>query len=106
MPHADADLAPAELSAANRRVLLRVFQHPLSHNLSWREVGALIEASGTVETAHNGDVVYALGAERQSFRPAHDKDLPTPDVMALRHFLRRAGLAPEAGTDPAVPETV
>jgi hypothetical protein len=86
-------------SAADKRVLGRIFQHPLSHNLSWRECLAMLEAIGTVEHAHNGDVVVRLGREQQSFRPERDKDMPPEDVMVLRHFLSRAGWAP--GSVPA-----
>ena len=87
------DAAPA-VTVAEQRVLARIFQHPLSHNLSWRETLALIHAIGSVEHAHNGDVVLKLGGRQQTFKPTHDKDLAAEDVMTLRRFLTGAGWAP------------
>jgi hypothetical protein len=48
---------------------------------------------GAVEPARNGDVVLQLGHEHLTFKPAHGKDLAPDDVMALRHFMARAGWA-------------
>ncbi len=89
-PQADGPASPG-LSVIQKRLMGRIFQHPMSHNLSWREVLELFHGIGSVEHAHNGDVVLHLGADHQSFLPPHDKDLGTEDIMALRHFLTRAG---------------
>ena len=94
------DAAPA-VTVAEQRVLARIFQHPLSHNLSWRETLALIHAIGSVEHAHNGDVVLKLGGRQQTFKPTHDKDLAAEDVMTLRRFLTSAGWAPGGASMPA-----
>ena len=99
---ANPDAASA-VTVAEARVLARIFQHPLSHNLSWRETLALIQAIGEVEHAHNGDVVLKLGGEHQAFKPTRDKDLAADDLMTLRHFMTRAGWAPGAATMPAPP---
>ena len=101
MPQNDASLSPAspDLTVAERRVLDRIFQHPLSHNLSWRDVIELFKAAGEVEHAHNGNLVLKLGADHLAFQTAQDKDLSANDVMALRHFLSRAGWT--TGTTPA-----
>ncbi|MFN5998545.1 MAG: hypothetical protein ACK47C_15130 [Paracoccaceae bacterium] len=96
-----ATLNVSELSAADQRVLARIFQHPLSHNLSWREMLALIASLGSVSHARDGDVVLRVGRIESRFRPTHDKDLSAEAVMALRHFLTRAGWG-EAGVARAV----
>lgn len=82
---------PFAMTLAEGRVMARIFQHPMSHNLSWRETVALFDSFGAVEHAHNGDLVLVLGGEHQTFRPAHKGDLSADDIMALRHFLARAG---------------
>ena len=82
---------PFAMTAAETRVMARIFQHPLSHNLSWRETVALFDSFGAVEHAHNGDLVLVLGGEHQTFKPAHHTDLTPDDIMSLRHFLARAG---------------
>ena len=103
MPHDDASLSAAspDLTPVQRRVLDRVFQHPLSHNLSWREVIELFETAGQVDHTHNGKLVLKLGTEHLVFETAHEKDLSSDEVMALRHLLSRAGWTP--GTTPAKP---
>ncbi len=103
MPPDDARFASAkpDLTVADQRVLDRVFQHPLSHNLSWRDVIALFSAAGGVEHAHNGRLVLRLGADHLTFAQAHDKDLDADDVMALRHFLSGAGWTPMSMPAPS-----
>jgi hypothetical protein len=112
MPHDDASLSSAnpDLTVAERRVLERIFQHPVSHNLSWREVFELFRATGKVEHAHNGNVVLKIGSHHLTFEPAHHKDLSADDVMALRHFLTKAGWTPTSmpasNPDPSVHDRV
>lgn len=91
MPAPDQTSTPFAMTVAESRVMARIFQHPLSHNLSWRETVALFDSFGAVEHAHNGDLVLVLGGAHQSFRPAQGSDLTPDDIMALRHFLARAG---------------
>jgi hypothetical protein len=97
MPHDDASLATATsgLTVVERRILGRIFQHPLSHNLSWYEVGELFRAVGMVDRAHNGNLVLKLGTAHLTFEPAQSKTLEAGDVMALRNFLKRAGWTPD-----------
>lgn len=92
-PLADSNVKPFEMTVSEKRVMARIFQHPMSHNLSWRETLSLFDSIGAVEHSHNGDMVLLLGGEHQTFKPAHDKDLGPEEVMALRHFLDRAGWA-------------
>lgn len=94
MPPPDStrgDTVPFALTVAESRIMARIFQHPISHNLSWRETEALFDSIGAVDHAHNGDLVLVLAGEHQSFRPAQGSDLTPDDIMALRHFLARAG---------------
>jgi len=82
-----------------RRTLDTIFQHPLTHNLPWRDVAALIESIGSVEERHDGEFSLRAGDQHLSIKRPHGKDLTGPDVIELRHFLTRAGWSPEA---PAV----
>jgi len=83
--------ADIPLGTADTRLVARIFQHPLSHNLNWREVLALFHTIGTVDQAAGGDTVLQLNGQHQTFRPAHSKDLAAEDVISLRHLLTRAG---------------
>jgi len=99
-----SDLALAE-TGADRRTLEAIFQHPLSHNLAWREVVALMGAVGEAQEKANGEFLFRVGDERLSMKKPRHKDLTGPDVMDLRHFLTRAGLTPNtpgaARSEPA-----
>jgi hypothetical protein len=98
MPHDDASLSTAnpDLTVAERRVLDRIFQHPLSHNLSWREVISFFAAKGEVKHAHNGHLVLKVGTGHLTFETGQAKDLAADEVLALRHLLSRAGWKPGA----------
>ena len=98
------DLATG-LSGNHRWTLMRVFQHPLSHNLSWREVTRLFESIGTAEHQHNGDLVFRIGNEHLSIKSPQGKDLDATEVMDLRHLLLRAGWSPE-GVHPTIQTTL
>jgi hypothetical protein len=94
------DLATG-LSGNHRSTLMRLFQHPLSHNLSWREVTRLFASIGAAENQHNGDLVFQIGNEHLSIKSPHGKDLGATEVMDLRHLLLRAGWSPE-GLHPTI----
>jgi len=85
----------ASLSSHHQRVLERVFQHPLSHNLDWREVSGLLAAIGTADHQHNGDLMLRVGEEHLSMKPPQGKDLDATEVMDLRHLLTRSGWTPD-----------
>ncbi len=95
-PDAGASNLNATVTGADRRTLDAVFRHPLSHNLAWRDVIALVSAIGGVEEKSNGDVLLRAGDEHLSIKKPHTKDLTTSDVMDLRHVLTRAGWSPDA----------
>jgi hypothetical protein len=103
-PAGGASNLNAAVTGADRRTLDAVFRHPLSHNLSWREVVALVSAIGDVEEKPSGDYLFRAGDERLSIKKPHGKDLSTTDVMDLRRLLTRAGWSPDAAA-PAEPES-
>jgi hypothetical protein len=107
MTHAAQALPPAKsvardtVTGPHRRTLEAIFQHPLSHNLAWRDVVSLISAIGNVDDKTNGDVTFRAAREQMSMTRPHDKDLAPDDVVGLRHFLTRAGWAPDGHREPA-----
>jgi hypothetical protein len=81
----------AHLSPNHRDTLLKIFDHPVGHNIEWPAVLSLIEAVAEVERRHDGKYVVTLGDERQILeRPKH-KDVDTQQVIDLRHMLAKAG---------------
>jgi hypothetical protein len=82
---------PEQLSDRHRDTLLRIFQHPASHNIEWHAVLSLLEAAGSVEQRHDGKYVVRVGTETEVFtRPKH-KDIDTQQVVDLRRMLATAG---------------
>jgi hypothetical protein len=86
-----------ELNNHHRDTLLKIFSHPASGNLEWRQVLSLLEAVGTVEEEHNGKVKVTLGPETEVFRRPRGKDIDTQMVVDLRRMLGAAGFAANGG---------
>ena len=85
----------AAVTGVYRRTLDTIFRHPLSHNLSWREVVNLFTAIGGAEEKRNGEFVFRAGDETLGMKKPHNKDLTGPEVMDLRHLLVRTGWSPD-----------
>jgi hypothetical protein len=55
----------ADLNHHHRVTLEKIFSHPLSGNVEWRQVLSLLEAVGTTNQEPNGKVKVELGGETQ-----------------------------------------
>jgi len=88
---------PPELSGRHRDTLRHVFAHPVSHNLDWRAVVALLGEVATVDERHDGKIEVTSGERTILLTPPHHKDLDADDVVEVRHFLEAVGYRPEAG---------
>jgi hypothetical protein len=100
-PTIDRALAQG-ISGKRQAALGKVFQHPLSHNLTWRELTHLFKMIGSVEPRPNGDLMLRIGGEQLSLKPARSKDLDATEIMDVRHLLVRAGWS-DKGTELATP---
>jgi hypothetical protein len=86
------------LNGSHLRTYNTIFQHPISHNLRWRDVHALFRHLGQVEEEPNGHLKVTRNGQTLVLHPPHSKDISeTSEIIALRHFLERS--------DPALPET-
>jgi hypothetical protein len=83
------------LNNHHRDTLRKVFDHPTSGNIEWRQVLSLLEAVGTVTEEHNGMFKVALGPETEVFERPHSKDVDERMVLDLRRMLREAGFSPD-----------
>jgi hypothetical protein len=82
---------PVHLNNHHRDTLLRLFQHPTSHNIEWDDVVSLLEVVGSVDQSHDGKYVVKVGAESEVLhRPKH-KDVDVQQVVDLRKMLVSAG---------------
>jgi hypothetical protein len=82
-----------DLSNDHRDTIERIFSHPSSGNIEWRQVRSLLEAVGTVSEEHNGKLKVTLGGETEVLQPPHAKDIDQQMIVDLRRMLARAGLA-------------
>jgi hypothetical protein len=95
----------SQLSTSHQKTYDHIFQHPLPHNLQWREVVSMLSAMPDTNATEDPDGKLKITRNGQSLtlhRP-RTKDLTdTEELMQLRHFLDRS--AAPAPT-PAKPGT-
>ena len=84
----------ADLTPHHRVTLEKIFGHPLSGNVEWRQVLSLLEAVGTTTQEPNGKVTVELGGETKVLQPPDDKDVDRQLIVDLRRMLTDAGLEP------------
>ena len=84
---------PVHLSNNHRDTLLRIFQHPSSHNIEWPAVLSLLGAVGSVEELHDGKYRVSLGNETEVFARPNHKDIDVQQIVDLRRMLTVAGYA-------------
>jgi hypothetical protein len=92
-------LVAADLNNRHRDTLERIFSHPASGNIEWRQVLSLLETVGTTTVEHNGKVKVTLGPETEILQPPRGKDIDRQTIVDLRRMLTQAGFAP--GDAPA-----
>jgi hypothetical protein len=85
----------ADLDSEHRDTLKRIFSHPSSGNIEWRQVRALLEAVGTATEEHNGKLRVTLGDETEVLQPPRGKDIDEQMIVDLRRMLRRAAWGSE-----------
>jgi hypothetical protein len=84
----------ADLTHHHRDTLEKIFSHPLSGNVEWRQVLSLLAAVGTTTQEPNGKVKVEFGGETEVLRPPNDKDVDRQMIVDLRRLLTNAGLEP------------
>jgi hypothetical protein len=84
-----------QLTGAHQRTFDRIFQHPISHNLEWRDVHALLAEIADVAKEHNGSLKVMRNGQTLVLHPTSKKDVAEMDeIMTLRYFLERSEAAP------------
>jgi hypothetical protein len=87
----------APLTGSHLRTYNTIFQHPVSHNLSWLDVHALFRHIGRVEIEPNGNLKVTRSGQTLVLHAPRTKDVAaTDELMALRHFLERSEPTPLA----------
>jgi hypothetical protein len=85
----------ASLTGSHLRAYQAIFQHPVSHNLGWHDVHALLRQLCQVEDEPNGNLKVTRNGQVLVLLAPRTKDVAeTEELMALRHFLERSETAP------------
>jgi hypothetical protein len=85
-----------DLGSHHRDTVQRLFAHPASGNIEWREVKSLLESIGAASEAPDGALRVTLGGETEVLRRPHGKDIDVQMVVDLRRMLTRAGLSADS----------
>jgi hypothetical protein len=86
---------PASLTGSHLRTFNTIFQHPVSHNLEWRAVRALMGRIGEVTEEPNGNLKVMRNGRTLVLHPHRTKDVAeTEELMVLRHFIEESDGAP------------
>jgi len=85
---------PEQLDARHRDTLRKIFQHPASNNIEWREVTSLLDAIGTTSRHHDGKLAVTVGPEQAFLEPPAGKEIDVQMVVDLRRMLSNAGYRP------------
>ncbi len=83
----------SELSRTHQKVYDRLFQHPLPHNLEWRELSSMLGALPSATTAEekNGKLKVTRNGHTIVLHRPHGNDLAdAEEVMQIRHFLEQS----------------
>lgn len=81
------------LSKHYLHTLERLFQHPTSHTLEWRDVIGLVEHLGIVDEKEHGQLTFTINGVTQSFHRSQHKEVSeVQQLVELRHFMERAGI--------------
>jgi len=87
----------AHLSSRHRDTIEKVFSHPASGNIEWREVLSLLECLATTTEQRNAKFTMALGPETEVLEAPPGKDIDGQMIVDVRRMLRQVGFAPDDG---------
>jgi hypothetical protein len=95
----------SQLSGHHQKIYDHVFQHPMPHNLQWREVWAMLSSMKDAKAIEegNGNLKVVRNGMTLTLHRARGKDLADKkELMQIRNFLERSGGSVGAPEEPAV----
>lgn len=84
-------------SSHHRDTVRKIFSHPTSGNIEWRDVLSLLEYLGTTTEERNGKFKVTVGSDTEVLEAPRGKDIDEQMIVDLRRMLRAAGLSPDDG---------
>ena len=91
------------LTGSLLRTYNTIFQHPVSHNLDWHAVRALLTELGQIAEEPNGNLKVTRNGHVLVLPPPRTKDVAeTDELVALRRFLEQSEtISPETNDNEA-----
>jgi hypothetical protein len=83
----------SKLSGSHQKTYDRVFEHPMPHNLQWRDVASMLGAITGAQAAEegNGNLKVTRNGQTLLLHRPRGKDLADKkELMQVRHFLERS----------------
>ena len=77
------------VNSDHRETLRRIFDHPASGNIEWRQVRSLLDAVGTTREQNNGKLKVTVDGQSLVLQPPHGKDVDREMIGDLRRLLNR-----------------
>ena len=89
-------MVPFSMKRRHRRTLELVFRHPVSGNIPWRKIEALLVELGAEISEREGSRigVRLFGDRRVFHRPHPSPNTDVGAVVSIRNWLRRNGVEP------------
>jgi hypothetical protein len=79
------------LTGSHLRTYNAIFQHPVAHNLEWRNVRSLFNQVAEVIEQPNGNLKVTRNGQSMVLHTPRTKDVAdVEELMELRHFLQRS----------------
>lgn len=86
-----------KLSARHQETVRRIFARPLSHNVEWHDVVALLHQLGNVREGRDGRIEVTIGGKTFGLARPRGKDVDTDQLVELRHLLEELGFQADKG---------
>jgi hypothetical protein len=93
----------SQLSGHHQKIYQRLFEHPMPHNLQWRDVWSLLGAIPDADAVEdgNGNLKVKRNGQTLALHRPRGKDLADKqELMQVRHFLERS-VTPTPSPAPA-----
>lgn len=84
-----------KLSGRHEDTLQRIFTHPSSHNIEWRQVRALLSEVTTVTEHDDGRIGIRAGDHEVVLPRPRNKDIDMEELVDVRRLLEELGYGPK-----------
>ena len=84
-----------KVTGRHRDTLRQIFAHPMSHNVEWHDVVALLREVASVEERDGGKLEVKAADRSYSLPRPRGKDVVPDELVEVRHLLESLGYGGE-----------